>query len=945
MSDLYCFLQIFSQSEKLDVFCLSEVQEICLEAQLLIYFLNRMKKIYQMNVVLPLLVTFLLFWGGGQISAQTITISGKVTDQSSTKPISGVTVSVESDQTGAMTDEVGNYSFTVEKKGRNTLSTQFVLTNYVTQVREIPLDGENVTFNVVMMDSTLNMDDIVITASKGLQQEQADVTVSISTVKQRAIDLQATPSVDKIIAQIPGVDNLDGQINIRGSSGYAYGVGSRVMVLMDGLPLITGDAGGAELSLIPVDNISQIEVMKGASSVLYGSSALGGVINVITGDPGDQPRSSIRLRSGYYGTPQNSILKWDTAATFEPDFASAHMFHQRKIGEVGVTAQLDLIKDRGYRYGTKKNEQRAIVHLKWQSKKIQGLSVALNTAYRRDESASAIFWNRYFPNDTVVAFIKDPVTLKYPDSVTYTGGGLYPNAGAGVYRQQLNTRFSIDPVVKYLNSKGQLFWYRGRLLNNKNTNNTGQGANSYVAYNDFLYQQPLWKNKLNFVAGGTVSYAMTNSYEGLASVPKRDIKGNIVKDANGNIVMRDSVKEGVYNGKYDQTSMAGYTQLDGKFGRWNLSLGARFETTKTKVLGVDINGQHQMVAVYDSALLEKGIYQRNADYIQKRAKQPIFRFGANYEIARGTNVRASFGQAFRVPSLAEYFARTNAGGIVVQPNLEKLDVSRVIKPETGFSMELGFRQGYMFGETNQTTKKFNGFKGYVDVAGFLMRYNQMMEFGVDTVIIGTKPNGTTSFGALFTTRNVTDARIQGLEFTTINSYTMNDWTVNLSGGFTFLDAKNLNPNDSLKQLDLSMFNAAGKNDLQKEVGPALYQINIEKRTDSPTELKYRNKWLTRATVGVNYKGFGFTTNFRYRSFTKTIDQYLYLAVADLKYFRDKHPNGEAVMDCIFSYDFKAAKTNSTVSLTIDNILNAEYWVIPGTLAPQRTFTMQYQFKF
>lgn len=893
-----------------------------------------------------LAVFLLLLCGGVQVSAQTITISGKVTDQASTKPISGVTVSVESDQTGAMTDDAGAYSFTVEKKGRNSISAQFVLTNYVTQVREIPLNENNVTFNVTMMDSTMNMEDIVITASKGLQQEQADITVSISTVKQRAIDLQATPSVDKIVTQIPGVDNLDGQISIRGSSGYAYGVGSRVMVLMDGLPLITGDAGAAELSLVPVDNISQIEVMKGASSVLYGSAALGGVINVITGDAGDKPRTSVRLRSGYYGNPQNLELKWDSS-TYQPDFASAHMFHQRKIGQsLGMTAQLDLIKDRGYRQGTNKNEQRAIMHLKWQPQSVKGLTVALNGAYRRDKSGSSIFWNRYFATDTITSKVRNPITNKYEDSVIFTGGGLYPNTGAGVYRQQLNTRFSIDPVVKYLSAKGHLFWYRGRLLNNKNTNNTGQGANSYVAYNDFLYQKSLWKNKINFVAGATVSYSMTNSYEGIESVPARDKKGNIIKDVNGLIVMRDSVKPGVYNGKYDQTSVAGYTQLDGKFGRWNLSMGARFETISTRVLGVDIYDKHQLVAVYDSSLLTPtNIYQRNADYMQKRAKQPIFRMGANYELARGTNIRASFGQAFRVPSLAEYFARTNAGGIVVLPNLEKKDINKVIKPETGYSMELGLRQGYMFGETNQTTKQFNGFKGYVDVAGFMMRYNQMMEFGVDTVMLSVGPNGNPNFGALFSTRNVTDARISGIEFTTINSYTMNDLTFNFSGGFTYLSPKNLHPNPDSAQLDLSMFNAAGKTDLDNELNPVLLQINYQFRSDSPKELKYRNKWLTRATIGANYKGFGLTSNFRYRSFTKTMDQYLYLAVSDLKYFRDKHPNGEAVMDLILSYDFKAAKTNSTISLTVDNLFNAEYWVIPGTLAPQRTFTMQYQFKF
>ena len=64
---------------------------------------------------------------------------------------------------------------------------------------------------------------------------------------------------------------MDGQANIRGGSGYSYGAGSRVMLLMDDLPILTGDVNEVKWNYLPVEIIGQVEVIKGASSALYGS--------------------------------------------------------------------------------------------------------------------------------------------------------------------------------------------------------------------------------------------------------------------------------------------------------------------------------------------------------------------------------------------------------------------------------------------------------------------------------------------------------------------------------------------------------------------------------------------------------------------------------------------------------------------------------------------------
>lgn len=846
-----------------------------------------MRKMYLLKI--GILLSLLGFTG--LMQAQMITIEGIITDNVSKKPITGVSVILGEGEGegGGDSDSDGKFSAEIDKKGRDRVLLKAIMDGYAPYEAEVQLGNSPVTYNFTMLPTTFTSEEIVVSATKGaFDQQQKDVTTSIAVVKQQSINLQATANVDKVITQIPGVDNLDGQLSIRGSSGYAYGVGSRVMVLLDGLPLLTGDAGQPEFSLIPLDNISQIEVMKGASSVMYGSAALGGVINVITGDAGEKPKTSIRLRQGMYDAPRNKTLDWDNTSTAYN--VSAHLYHQRKIGNLSLTTQVDLIKDSGYRYGTDKEEVRAILHTKYQPAKIPGLTVGANFTYRADSSGNSIFYNRYYPSAVNVLYSDSSIVPTTDTLNTYVGGGLYPNSGAGVYRKQLNTRFAVDPVIKYLTPNGKsLFWYRGRYRINKNVNNSGQSASSSISYNDFLYQTKIM-DKINWVSGFTVAHGATASPE-------------------------------LYNGNYSQNSMGVYTQLDARFGRLNATLGGRLESVKTNVL--EVTNKPDSLLKY---------IERNIPELEKRRTQPVFRAGLNYEIARATNIRASFGQAFRVPTIAEYFAATGAGGVKVTPNLFKKDSSKVVRPESGFSTEIGLRQGYAFGP------KEKRFMGFVDVAGFMMNYNDMMEFGLDTLWIQIFPTKATN--AYFSTRNVTDARITGMEITTVNSYATKNVQINFSGGLTYIVPVNLNAVPSANQLDLSFFNISAFNG--PELNQMVYDVNDTTKFDSPKELKYRTRTLIRAGGGIQYKKVGFNANYRYRSFMKSVDQYLYLIVGDMEDFRQRHNGDEHVFDFILSYDLT---NNQRLNLTIDNVFNKEYTVIPGTLGEQRKFTVQYQITF
>ncbi|WNJ16102.1 TonB-dependent receptor [Pontibacter sp. G13] len=776
--------------------------------------------------------------------SQQQTIRGTVVDEQTMEPLPGATLIIPQLNVGTYTKDDGSFSLTFEPGNRTTISLVVTYTGYSRIT--VPVDAESFSGvrEIKLIPEALSTDDVVITATKGFEQQQSDVTSSIAVVKPQSIDLQATPDMSRVINQIPGVDNQDGQINIRGSSGFAYGVGSRVMVSLDGLPLLTGDAGIAAIDMLPVDNIAQVEVLKGASSVLYGSSALGGVVNVITADAPEEPVTSIRLRGTIYGDPKNKALIYNPG---DRNWAgSAHIYHSRRIGDFGLSGQINYIQDQGYRQDTEREQFRALILAKYTPKSVPGLTIGLNGTVRIDSSGQSLYWSSYFPDTLMGSDGQDSIV----------GGALVPDRTAGAFRRQLTTFFALDPTVKYLTSKGDLFWYRGRFLYNQAENTTAQGSRNYIAYNDFLYQKTLAKN-INLVAGGTYTFSQANA---------------------------DSLYGGIHQGN----SFGAYAQADAKFGRLNASLGFRYETVKIDTI--------------------------------PRESRPIFRAGLNYKIGRGTNIRASFGQAFRVPTVAERFTSTTGGGLLIEPNPN-------IKSEFGYSLELGARQGYKIDNS-----RIN-FIGYLDAALFQMDYDNMVEFGIDGLNLAT-------FQGEFSTRNVANAQITGIELTTLNHFDINKWSFNLSGGVTWLDPVNQDAVPDSLQMDLSFWDPA--NITIVDLIRLQEQINNPEIQDAPTVLKYRPKWLIRGNVSVGYGPASLSANYRYRSFIESIDQFLFVIVQDLNTFRVDHPNGEHVLDLIANYDLN---DHHTISLVVDNAFNEEFMIIPGLLAPQRRFTLQYHVRF
>ena len=122
----------------------------------------------------------------------------------------------------------------------------------------------------------------------------------MDVIDSKLIESKNCIILSDLIRNLPSVQLIDGQLNIRSGSGWSYGTGSRVLVMVDDMPILSADQGEVDFNLIPMETIDKIEIIKGASSALYGSSALNGVINIKTKSPSYNPKTTISSFVGFW---------------------------------------------------------------------------------------------------------------------------------------------------------------------------------------------------------------------------------------------------------------------------------------------------------------------------------------------------------------------------------------------------------------------------------------------------------------------------------------------------------------------------------------------------------------------------------------------------------------------------------------------------------------------
>ena len=169
-------------------------------------------------------------------SALSQKISGIVIDENTREPLIGVNV-ILSNTNGTTTNIDGEFSLNM-KENEKTITFKYI--GYESQVFYL-FDGKS-EFNIKMKSASQQIGTVVISAGK-FEQKIEEITVSMEVISPSLIENKNTTNIQTAMEQVPGVNITDGQANIRGGSGWSYGAGSRVLVMVDDMPLISGDAG------------------------------------------------------------------------------------------------------------------------------------------------------------------------------------------------------------------------------------------------------------------------------------------------------------------------------------------------------------------------------------------------------------------------------------------------------------------------------------------------------------------------------------------------------------------------------------------------------------------------------------------------------------------------------------------------------------------------------
>lgn len=335
-------------------------------------------------------VTVLCLVAAGAARAQTGSIAGTVRDRDGV-PLPGVNVYIEGTQTGAATDQQGHYRIPRVPPGTYTIVASAV--GFRRSTYELTVTADHTTTqDFVLQEITVQSGELVVTASRRAELS-TDAPLTIHTLLPRELEARNIVALDDALRYMPGVQLAGNQVSVRGSSGFSYNTGSRVLLLVDGLPMLRPDAEGIAFDAIPTSQIARIEVVKGPGSALYGGGALGGVVNVLTKDYPERPQTSMRSFAGVYEPVRYAAWRdaWPGAERPRP-FGGVSVAHARRVGDrFGFWANLSYRSDAGYLRLNASETLQAFARAGWRPAPATRLD--LLAGLTRRTSDAFLFWN------------------------------------------------------------------------------------------------------------------------------------------------------------------------------------------------------------------------------------------------------------------------------------------------------------------------------------------------------------------------------------------------------------------------------------------------------------------------------------------------------------------------------------------------------------------------
>jgi outer membrane receptor for ferrienterochelin and colicins len=720
--------------------------------------------------------------------------SGEIRDKENSEPLESVLIrSVDEEKVGGISDENGRFRI-IAKSGR----FEFTSVGYQNQIVELDPGFNQIL--LVQADGYLNQ--VVVSGNKSLKKIQ-HLTISLDIIKPELLDKKNVIKVENMLQQVSSLSITDKQVNIRNSSGWSYGAGSRVMVLQDGMPMLSGDAGQPQWTFINTDNVKNIEVLKGASSLLYGSSALGGIVHIQTATPTDSTLTRLKVFSGIYSRGKRSTLRWNSSPLQQHGI---RFLDSRKIDRLDLVSNVQIITDDGYRMGDYEDRLRAGVLSRYHVSDSSQFS--LNVQAMVNRSASFLLWE------------------SYDSAYNALDGNLTKNKGV---------RLLVDPKYMVYHKGGkQLIQARYfRIINNINNDDPtkDQSNGSHVYYGEYQIHHKFSRANIKSVAGLVVQKTVS-------SAP-------------------------LFQGDHQTSNQAAFIQLEKKLSRLIINGGARYE-------------RYTLDAAEES--------------------KPVFRIGTNYQASKATFLRASFGQGYRFPTIAESYILTSVGDLSIFPN-------DTLRSEFGHSIELALKQGWR-------TKNSSG---YFDIALFRMRYDDMMEFSFSQW-------STDGFGLGFKSINIGATQITGIEVSGALETKIGKGSLKAFGGYTYTNPISLEPERVVA------LNVHG------------LPLSYDSTSADPSRqtLKYRYRHLVRLDMQYEHGAFQVGLSTRYNSFMENIDRAfvsfpINIVVPGVADSRRVNNGGDLLFDLRLVY----SPGKLEYGINILNLMNREVIGRPADMGPPR----------
>ena len=601
------------------------------------------------NLLLFLIISYNSF-------SQDFVLKGVVTDSETNESLGEVHIQLIDQHKGNHYYAISklNGEFVIEgiEKGTYQILSSRIGYNRYEHLFEI---NANKHLDIKLEEGLVNLGEVVVTSMKQ-EQKIKDVPVPVEIVNREQIEINSSFTASDVLAAEPGITLArDGVwatgVNIRGLSQQ------RIVMLVDGNRIETATGLMASMSFFDMDDVERIEVIKGASSSLYGTGAMGGIVNVITSHP--EFSSSTYFKGRFNG-----------------GYSSVNNLFTRKLA---------------FNSGSKK----WYASVSGATRDAQNINTPegeiLNSQFA-DKSMSVTSGYKVKNNHTL--------ELKYQyfdaDDVGIPGGDAFPGSATATYRdakrQMISTNYKITSISDRFNRLNFRYFHQYIIRDvNLNPNVVNYNADSTVRTTPKLFTPSGAHTTDGIQIQSDWSFGTSNNLivgldawrRKVATSREKYIRVDVLNTFGDTIATNNIIRGETPIPDACFGSAGLYVQNEQQFLDDDLKLlvGGRIDgirITNEQVLDYDyliVNGTRN-----DSPPNQRITFEENEEYKLSWSAN----VGILYSLTEDVDLSLNTGRSFRAPSLEESFKYIDLGNMVRlgDPNLD---------PEKGYSVDLGLR--------------------------------------------------------------------------------------------------------------------------------------------------------------------------------------------------------------------------------------------------------------